>query len=87
MVGNEILKSVLFEFVRPDEQGGEVVFHTIRLTNASITTIEQFINGHPEPPPTDPRALEKISLTFQRIEIENLDGHTSATDDVTKGGR
>ena len=86
MVGNEVLKSVLFEFVRPDEQGGEVVFHTIRLTNASITAIEQFIKGDPEPPPTDPRALERISLTFQRIEIENLDGHTSATDDL-KGGR
>ncbi len=82
MVGNESLKSVLFEFVKRDEQGDERVYHSIKLTSASVTAIEQYINGDPEPPPTDPRALEKISLTFQRIDIENADGQTSATDDL-----
>ncbi len=87
MVTNEILKSVLFEFVKPDEQGQELVYYRITLTNASISQIEQYLNGDPEPPTVDPRSLEKISLSFQRIEIENLEANTSATDDLGKGGR
>jgi type VI secretion system secreted protein Hcp len=85
LVSNESLKSVLFEFVKTNENGEEVIYHSIKLTSASISAIEQYINGDPEPPPTDPRALEKVSLTFQRIDIENADGKTSATDDL-KGG-
>jgi type VI secretion system secreted protein Hcp len=86
LVTNEVLKSVLFEFVKTDENGEEFVHHSIRLTSASISQIEQYIDGDPEPPPVDPRLLEKISLTFQRIDIENAEGKTSATDDL-KGGR
>jgi len=86
LVTNEILKSVLFEFVKTNDAGEEFVHHSITLGNASISQIEQYINGDPEPPPVDPRALEKISLTFQRIEIENAEGKTSAGDDL-RGGR
>ena len=57
----------------PTSDGEEFVFHTVRLTNAVITTIEQYIDGEPGAAPR-PRALERISLTFQNIEIQNLDG-------------
>jgi type VI secretion system secreted protein Hcp len=81
-VTNEVIKSARFDFVRTADTGEELVYQRITLTNATISQIEQYVNGDPEPPPVDPRALERISLTFQRIEIENLDGHTSAVDDV-----
>lgn len=80
---NESLKSVLFEFMKTDERSGEeVVFHTIKLTNAFVTTIEQYIDPGTES--HDTVALEKVSLSFQRIEIANLAGNTSAIDE---GGR
>jgi type VI secretion system secreted protein Hcp len=75
LTSNESCKSVLFEFVRTDESGQERIFHTIKLVNALITEIEQYV----EQGATGP--LEKISFTFQRIELENLDGHTSAVDE------
>jgi type VI secretion system secreted protein Hcp len=73
---NESCKSVLFEFVSTDDNGQEHVSHTIKLVNALVTEIEQYVE-----PGGDTGPLEKISFTFQRIEIENVDGQTSAVDD------
>jgi type VI secretion system secreted protein Hcp len=72
---NESFKFVLFEFVSTNESGEEHVFHTIKLLNALVTEIEQYV----EPGDTGP--LEKISFTFQQIELENIDGKTTATDE------
>ena len=86
LVTNEVLKSVAFEFVEPGVEGEKpTTFQTITLANAQVTQIEQYINGEPEPP-ADPRALERISLSFQRIEITNVAGGTTAVDDL-KGAR
>ncbi len=80
---NEILKSVLFEFINHDQNGQRYVFHTINVTNASVSEIEQYVvdeapgNEAHEAQPT----LEKISMTFQKIELENKDGQTMAADD------
>ena len=98
----EALTSVLFEFVDTDAQGEEYVFHTVTLTNAVVTEIDQYLDGgrHGEAPgerqggrpgerrgaPPDAHELERISLTFQRIEIENRDGRTMATDDWHQRG-
>ena len=81
---NEILKSVLFEFIRKNPDGERYVFHTIKLTNASVSEIEQYLEGV-DGADGDPE-LEKISMTFQRIELENRDGKTMAVDDWF-GGR
>ena len=40
---NESCKSVLFEFVGTDDNGQEHIFHTIKLVNALITEIEQYV--------------------------------------------
>ena len=82
LVTNETITSALFEFVRTDEDGAEVVYHRITVGSARVTEIEQFIDDS-DLAPTG-KGLEKISLVFQRIEIENLDGTTSATDDFGK---
>ena len=79
---NEILKSVLFEFVKPDPDGQEYVFHTIKVTNASVSEIEQYVEDEaPGNEAHEAQPLEKISMTFQKIELENKDGQTTAADD------
>ena len=83
---NESLKSVLFEFMKTNDNGEEYVFHTIRLTNAFISEIEQYIDVA-DTPTVDRQPLEKVSVTFQRIELENIDGGTSAIDEGRGGGR
>jgi type VI secretion system secreted protein Hcp len=80
---NEALKSVLFEFVSTNPNGEEYVFHTVKLTNANVSEIEQYVDEGSGPADShEPRALERISLVFQRIEIENKDGKTTAADDA-----
>jgi type VI secretion system secreted protein Hcp len=80
---NELLKSVLFEFVNINPNGEEYVFHTVALTNANVSAIEQYVEEGTVPGDAhEPRALERISLVFQHIEIENKDGKTVAVDDA-----
>ena len=87
LVHNEILDSVLLEFVRTNAAGAEEVYYTITLTNASVSDFRQFIGagtGVPGEPDTlagaTGGALEAISLTFQKVQMENIDGKTSASD-------
>ena len=63
-------------------RGEEIVFHRITVTSARVTEIEQFIDDSALS--QNSTGLEKISLVFQRIEIENLEGKTSAIDDFGK---
>jgi type VI secretion system secreted protein Hcp len=81
LVTHEMLKSVLFEFVRASEDGVEMVYHRIRLLEASILSIKQEINPSKIDNFPDEPAIERIALTFQRIEIENLTGKTIAADE------
>ena len=74
LVTNEVLKSVLIEFVKPSPGGEEHVYHKIKLTDATISDIHQHANA-------DTHELEDISFTFRKIEIENVDGKTAAADD------
>jgi type VI secretion system secreted protein Hcp len=77
-VDNELLDSVLFEFIETNPAGEEFVYHTIKLTNASVASIKQdakaAAGGH------DLQDLEEISIVFQSIEMANLDGKTTAAD-------
>ncbi len=79
---NEVLKTVLIEFLRTGPDGREYVFQTVKLTNATVSRVFQYV-GVPASagqPPED-RELEDIAFTFQRIDIENTDGKTAAADD------
>jgi type VI secretion system secreted protein Hcp len=79
LVTNERLPSVTIEFYHADSLGMVSLYHVIRLTNAYITGLRQFkdpadANGNsPE--------LEEVSFTYQKIEMENKDGKTMASDD------
>ena len=79
LVSNEVIKSALFEFVRTNEIGVEHVFHTIKLTNASVTAIHQYIAAQ-EDIDLDNAELEDVALTFRGIEMTNVDAKTTASD-------
>lgn len=81
LVTNEPIKSVLFEFLRANDVGVDYVFQTIKLTDASVTGIHQYIAAQ-EDEDLDNAELEDIALTFRAIEIANLDGKTSASDSL-----
>ena len=69
LVTNEVLRSVLFEFVRSGEDGTEQIFQTIRLTNVGVAAIKQYVVPEPSAAAA-PRELEDISLAFQIINLQ-----------------
>ena len=92
LVTNEVLPSVVLEFMRTNPNGEEEVYHRIRLTGAVISSIKQYAGSQvsgadaaKHSAATDTHELEDVSFTFQRIEIENVPGKTTAQDSF--GGR
>jgi type VI secretion system secreted protein Hcp len=84
---NEVLPEVAFEFVKTDPNGEEYVYHTLKLTNATVSEIDQYLEGDPKADQShDVHELERVSFTFQRIEIQNKDGKTMAVDDWFQKG-
>ncbi len=73
----EPIRTVLFEFVRTSADGREVVFQTVKLSNAAIVEVDETAS---EPKSQSPSDTDKISFTFQRIEIENRTTGTRAED-------
>jgi type VI secretion system secreted protein Hcp len=86
---NETLDSVEIEFEKVNANGEEYVYHTIKLTNASIFEIRQYTREYQlqagqtskHPGGIDTGELEDVSFTFQKIEMENKDGKTTSADD------
>jgi len=81
MTSNEVLQSVDFEFVRTNPLGQESVFETVKLTQASITSVRRYLGVPGDGDPVDPRPLEDISLTFRKIEVTSTEGKLTFTDD------
>ena len=83
MTTNEILKSVVIEFWGTKPNGSEAVFYTIKLTNATVSGIEQYAGRAPEGDvarPMDGTPLEDITVNFQKIELVSPFGVTVADD-------
>ncbi len=78
---NEVLKSVVIEFIRTGATGVQEVYQTIRLTNATVSSVRMHVNEPQPGGPADNRALADVAFAFQRIEIENRPGKTMAVDD------
>lgn len=77
---NEVLKSVLFEFVGTNTNGEEDVEDTIKLTNATVSRMRRRVDVQP-PGGGEERALDEVALVFARIELESKTGKTMAVDD------
>ena len=86
---NEILTEVVFQFIKTNQNGEQYVYQAVTLTNATVSEVFRFMgdpeaNHTPRLRPseyTDTSALERVKLTFQKIEIEDTDGKTAFTDD------
>lgn len=81
LVTNEILTSVVVQEVRTDQAGKEQVYMEIRLTNANISEIEIDPERQDDPPVWTNHEIERVSIVFQKIEIENKVSKVVAVDD------
>jgi type VI secretion system secreted protein Hcp len=82
---NEILSLVEFDFVHPSPDGKDSVYQTIKLTNATISSVKEYMGFPDAGEQPDPRQLEDVAFTFQKIEISNVEGKTTAIDDWSAG--
>jgi type VI secretion system secreted protein Hcp len=82
LVTNEVLPSVLFEFLRATAAGAEGVFQTITLSNVRVIGLERHLrfNAAGQQTAADPRMLEDVSLAFQGIEIQHKSPSLVAVD-------
>jgi type VI secretion system secreted protein Hcp len=78
LASNEMLKEVVFEFVRTNARGQEEVYETIKLTNALVIGIQR---GAGQRTGKNSKELEEVSFTYEKIEISHANGKTTATDD------
>lgn len=90
LVENEVLRTVLIEFISTNEQGAEEIYHTVKLSNATVSDIRQYTDNQSllssGRAGADHHELEDISFTFGRIEITNVPGKTIADDDWMLAG-
>jgi type VI secretion system secreted protein Hcp len=77
---NETLLTVTFEFVKASPGKGEIVYQTIKLTNATVSSVRRYIDVAVGGEPADPRELEDVSLTFQKIDVIDANGATLVDD-------
>jgi type VI secretion system secreted protein Hcp len=82
-VTNEVLDSVLFEFVETTPDGKEAVFQTVKLANAFVASIK--LDAKAAPGGHELQDVEEVSIVFQSIEMENLTGKTAAADNWQGG--
>jgi type VI secretion system secreted protein Hcp len=79
LITNEILRSVTIDFVGRKADGSAQLMQSIVLQNAKVTNIERYS----EPGGVgEMRALEDISFSFQRIQLTDVAGQTTALDDL-----
>jgi type VI secretion system secreted protein Hcp len=83
-VTNEVLRSVTCTFYRATTQAANHAYFKITLTNAAIVEYKDNGNGVNGTAVGDDR--ESIQLTYQKIDIEDLDTNTSAVDDWSVPG-
>jgi type VI secretion system secreted protein Hcp len=80
-VSNEVLTSVIIDEMRINPQGKKEVYMEIRLTNASIVEIQIEPGRSDDPPAWMDHEIERISLVFEKIDIENKVSKAAAEDD------
>jgi type VI secretion system secreted protein Hcp len=64
---NETLKGVTVEMYVTGADGNEAVAQTVRLTNAAVTGLRQYVDAVGADPSAGPR--EEVSFTYQSIEF------------------
>jgi type VI secretion system secreted protein Hcp len=77
--GNEQLKQVVIEFVRPGPQGKEEVYETMTLTDAVVAGI-QIVHGTAD---KNTKQSEVISFSYEKIQMTHGQAQKTAQDDWT----
>jgi type VI secretion system Hcp family effector len=80
LVTNEVLETILFECYGVSPNGQEAIAHTVKLTNASVVGIRQFVTrvgGVAS-------EVETVAFTFEKIEYSSAKGTTLAADEIAK---
>jgi type VI secretion system secreted protein Hcp len=72
---NENLKSVVINFFRSDRLGRDVNYYRVTLTDAHVVDVRQYTSGA--------EVLEDDSLTFRKVEQDDLIAKTTFIDDIT----
>jgi type VI secretion system secreted protein Hcp len=75
--GNESLKSVVIKLTTKTPDGKHMASRTVTLTDAVISKIRK------DGPDLNLSHLEEISYAYRLILVQNADGSTSTTDDMT----
>lgn len=81
LVTNEVLTSVLFEFVRTDPSAIEDVFQTITLESAQVVDFKRSIDPHSPAASGGGQFLEDVTLTYGKIMLEDMGAKTTVFDD------
>jgi len=81
MVTNENITEFELDFWRPSAQGSEVHFYTIKLTNANICQMHEYMLDNKVPENMKFPPMETVSFTYQKIEWTWVDGGITSNDD------
>jgi type VI secretion system secreted protein Hcp len=84
LVTNEVLESVLFEFVQIGTEGAEEVYYTIKLTDATIADLKQYLDQTKQDAGFATHAFEDVSFTYQTIEVQHNLAKTAASEHWTQ---
>jgi type VI secretion system secreted protein Hcp len=80
LANNEVLSTVTFEFYRTGADAKQFLYQTVVLTNATVSSVRRYLDSPNGAEPPDPRALEDVSLTFQKIELKDASGSVALDD-------
>jgi type VI secretion system secreted protein Hcp len=81
LVSNEILTTWVLRFWGPGAKGTEQEFYTITLTNASISSVREYMVDNLTAADASLPMLEEVTFTYQKIEWTWTDGGITASDD------
>ena len=79
LVTNEVLTSVVFDFISVLPDGTEGTYFLIHLTDAVVVEVRQYIGSAPGEAGIT-RELEDVSLVYQTISLEDKVSGTSVHD-------
>jgi type VI secretion system secreted protein Hcp len=81
LTNNEQLTTCELLFYKPDRTGIETQNFTIRLTNASIASLDMQMPNNKHPDLAALETFEDVTFTYQKIEWTWTDGGVTAADD------
>lgn len=82
--GNEVLSSVVFHLTQKTPDSRSKVPRTVTLTDVVIATIRRDgVDLNPQGSSSTAVHMEELSYSYRSILVQNTDGSTSTTDDVT----